>query len=93
MQSEERDAIAQLGVRAEMAGVFLGDDGRPVQTALDSRMIVTPGPALAKIPCVIALTYGVSKSAAVHAAISGGMVHGLVTHTSLARELLRLAQS
>jgi DNA-binding transcriptional regulator LsrR (DeoR family) len=90
---EERDAIAQLGVRAEMAGVFLGEDGRPVETALDSRMIVTPGPALAKIPCVIAVAYGVSKSAAVHAAISGGMVHGLVTHASLARELLRLARA
>ena len=90
---EERDALAQLGVRAEMAGVFLGEDGRPVETALDSRMIVTPGPALAKIPCVIAVAYGVAKSAAVHAAISGGMVHGLVTHASLARELLRLAQS
>ena len=90
---EERDAIAQLGVRAEMAGVFLGEDGRPVETPLDSRMIVTPGPALAKIPCVIAVAYGVAKSAAVHAAISAGMVHGLVTHASLARELLRLAQS
>src|SRR5215813_8114554 len=89
----ERDALARLGVCAEMAGVFLGEDGRPVETALDSRMIVTPGPALARIPCVIAVAYGVSKSAAVHAAVSGGMVHGLVTHTSLARELLRLAQS
>jgi DNA-binding transcriptional regulator LsrR (DeoR family) len=87
----ERDAIARLGVHAEMAGVFLGKDGRPVQTALDSRMIVTPGPVLAKIPCVIAVAYGVSKSVAVHAALSAGMVHGLVTHTSLARELLRLA--
>ena len=76
-----------------MAGVFLGEDGRPVETALDSRMIVTPGPALAKIPCVIAVAYGVSKSAAVHAAISAGMVHGLVTHASLARELLGLARS
>jgi Transcriptional regulator, contains sigma factor-related N-terminal domain len=90
---DERDAIGRLGVRAEMAGVFLGEDGRPVETALDSRMIVTPGPALARIPCVIAVAYGVAKSAAVHAAISGGMVHGLVTHTSLARELLRLAGS
>ena len=89
----EREAIARLGVCAEMAGVFLGGDGRPVETALDSRMIVTPGPALARIPCVIAVAYGVSKSAAIHAALSGGMVHGLVTHTSLARELLKLAGS
>jgi DNA-binding transcriptional regulator LsrR (DeoR family) len=35
------------------------------------RMIVTPGPALAKIPCVIAVAYGVSKSAAVRNARRG----------------------
>jgi DNA-binding transcriptional regulator LsrR (DeoR family) len=84
----ERDAVARLGVCAEMAGVFLRDDGRPVQTALDSRMIVTPGPLLARIPSVIAVVYGVAKSTAVRAAVRGGMVHGLVTHTSLARALL-----
>ena len=89
----ESDTIARLGVCAEMAGVFLGEDGRPVETALDSRMIVTPGSALAKIPFVIAVAYGVSKSAAVHAAIRASMIHGLVTHTSLARALLRLAQT
>jgi DNA-binding transcriptional regulator LsrR (DeoR family) len=89
----EREAIARLGVCAEMAGVFLGDDGRPVETALDSRMIVTPGSALAKIPCVIAVAYGVSKTAAVRAAIRGRMIHGLITHTSLARALLSQASS
>jgi DNA-binding transcriptional regulator LsrR (DeoR family) len=87
----ERDALVALGVRAEMAGVFIGEDGRPVATPLDSRMIVTPGPALERIPLVLAVAYGVSKSAAVHASIRGGLVHGLVTHASLARALLSLA--
>src|SRR5512140_1807799 len=36
---DECEAIARLSVCAEMAGVFLGKDGRPVETALDSRMI------------------------------------------------------
>jgi DNA-binding transcriptional regulator LsrR (DeoR family) len=89
----EQEAIARLGVCAEMAGVFLGDNGRPVETALDSRMIVTPGSALAKIPCVIAVAYGVSKTAAVRAAIRGRMIHGLITHASLARALLGQASS
>jgi DNA-binding transcriptional regulator LsrR (DeoR family) len=71
-----------------MAGVFLGQDGHPVPTPLDSRMIVTPGPELARIPSVMAVAYGVSKSAAVRAALRGGLIHGLVTHTSLARDLL-----
>jgi DNA-binding transcriptional regulator LsrR (DeoR family) len=87
----ERADIARLGVIAEMAGVFLGTDGRPVPTGLDNRMIVTPGEVLAKIPSVIAVAYGVSKAAAVRAAIRGGMVHGLVTHASLARALLSKA--
>jgi DNA-binding transcriptional regulator LsrR (DeoR family) len=89
----ERDAIAGLRVCAEMAGVFLAEDGHPVPTALDSRMIVTPGPALAQIPAVLAVAYGVAKGAAVHAAIRAGLIHGLVTHTSLARALLRPAQA
>ncbi len=87
----ERADIARLGVCGEMAGVFLRQDGHPVPTALDSRMIVTPGPLLARIPSVIAVAYGVSKCAAVRAALRGGRIHGLVTHTSLARALLSAA--
>jgi DNA-binding transcriptional regulator LsrR (DeoR family) len=84
----ERNALAALGVRAELAGVFLGADGRPVPTPLDSRMIVTPGPVLERIPFVLSVAYGVAKSPAVCAAIRGRLVHGLVTHASLARALL-----
>jgi DNA-binding transcriptional regulator LsrR (DeoR family) len=89
--SAERDCLAALGVRAELAGVFVGEDGKPVPTPLDSRMIVTPGPVLERIPFVLSVAYGVAKSPAVHAAIRGGLAHGLVTHTSLARSLLSLA--
>src|SRR5262249_40975896 len=70
------------------AGVFIGADGRPVETPLDSRMIVTPASALERIPCVLSVAFGVAKTPAVAAAIRGGMVHGLVTHSSLARALL-----
>ena len=84
---EEREAVARLGVRAELAGVFIGEDGKLVPTPLGSRMIA-PGPALERIPFVLAVAYGVSKTDAVYAAIRGDMVHGLVTHASLARALL-----
>jgi DNA-binding transcriptional regulator LsrR (DeoR family) len=86
----ERYAIARLGVCAELAGVFIGEDGKPIDTPLDSRMIVTPSPVLERIPFVLSVAYGISKANAVCAAIRGEMVHGLVTHTSLARALLRL---
>jgi DNA-binding transcriptional regulator LsrR (DeoR family) len=84
----EREALSVLGVRAEMAGVFLGEDGRPLVTPLDSRMIVTPGPVLERIPFILSVAYDVSKTPAVSASIRGGLIHGLVTHASLARALL-----
>jgi DNA-binding transcriptional regulator LsrR (DeoR family) len=87
----ERDTLAALGVRAELAGVFIGEDGRLVATPLDSRMIVTPGPALEQIPFVLSVAYGVAKCPAVCAAIRGEFAHGLVTHASLARALLSQA--
>lgn len=89
----EREEIAALGVCAELAGVCIGEDGRPVATPLDDRMIVTPSPALARIPFVLSVAWGDSKSSAVWSAIRGGLVHGLVTHTSLARALLSLARA
>lgn len=87
----ERDALTALGVRAELAGVFIGEDGCPVPTPLDSRMIVTPAPLFTRIPFILAAAFDAAKSHAVLAAIRGGLVHGLVTHTDLARGLLRLA--
>ncbi len=88
----ERETLASLGVSAELAGVFIGPDGKPVTTPLDSRMIVTSGPVLAQIPFVLSVAYGAAKTAAVLAAIRGGLVHGLVTHASLATSLLALAE-
>src|SRR5262249_35472383 len=51
----ERDALAELGVCAEMAGVFLREDGGPVATPLRKRTIVTPGSGRAARPCVLAV--------------------------------------
>ncbi|MCW2930683.1 MAG: transcriptional regulator, DeoR family [Actinomycetia bacterium] len=87
---QEREALTAEGVHAELAGVFIGADGRPITTTLDARMIVTPAPLLMGIPFVLAVAYDAAKSQAVRAAIRGGLVHGLVTHTRLARALLSL---
>ena len=87
----EREELAAAGVHAELAGVFIGADGRPLATALDGRMIVTPVPLFTRIPFVLGVAYDAAKSPAVFAAIRGGLLHGLVTHSSLARGLLSLA--
>lgn len=52
---------------------------------------MTPGPVLERIPFVLAVAFGTAKSPAVCAAIRGRLVHGLVTHASLARAMLGTA--
>jgi DNA-binding transcriptional regulator LsrR (DeoR family) len=85
-------SVARVGGGpAHVLGVFIGEGGRPLPTPLDSRVIVTPGPALQRIPFVLCVAYGVAKSPAVFVAIRGGLVHGLVIHPSLARARLSLA--
>ena len=91
--ADEREALSALGVHAELAGVFIGADGRPLTTSLDARMIVAPVPLFTRIPFVLGVAYDAAKSPAVLAAIRGGLLHGLVTHSSLARSLLALAGS
>jgi len=71
--------------------VFLGENGRPVATPLDRRMIVAPALMLEQVPLVLSVAFGVCKSPAVCAAIRGEMIHGLVTHASLALAMLSLA--
>ena len=84
----ERAALAAAGVHAEVAGVFIGAAARPLETPLDSRMIVAPVALFSRIPFVLGVAYDAAKSPAVLAAVRGGVVHGLVTHSSLARALL-----
>jgi DNA-binding transcriptional regulator LsrR (DeoR family) len=67
--------------------------GGPVATPLDRRMIVMPTQLFTQIPFVLAGAYDSAKSPAVLAAIRGGLVDGLVTHTELARGLLTLSTS
>ncbi|MEP6696801.1 MAG: sugar-binding domain-containing protein [Pseudonocardiales bacterium] len=86
--AREYEALRKAGVRAELSGVLIGDDGRPVPSELSDRIIGVSAEQMRQIPDVIAIVYGTAKAAAVEAAVRGGLVKSLVTHTSLARELL-----
>lgn len=87
----ERKALLRLAVHAEVSGVLLDQDGVAVHAPLTDRMICVEATDLRKIPEVIALTYGPEKASAARAAIRGGYVNGIVTHTSMARALLTMA--
>ena len=88
--AKEQKRLHALGVRADVSGVLLSEDGVPIFTPLNERMIGITAEQMMAVPDVMAIVYGLPKAHAVLAAIRGGYVDSLVTHTPLARELLAL---
>lgn len=88
---QDHAVLRRRGVCAEISGLFLTADGEPVSTGLTDRMIAFTAEQLAAVPEVLALPYGAARAPAVLAALRSGLVNGLVTHTSLARHLLDMA--
>jgi DNA-binding transcriptional regulator LsrR (DeoR family) len=86
----ERKALNRLGVHAEVSGVLLDVNGLAVNAPLTERMICIHAGDLHRIPEVIGLVYGAEKASAARAAIRGGYVNGIVTHTSMAKALLSM---
>ena len=84
----DRAALRDLGVCADISGVFVAADGTPVATELAERMIAIDAEELRAIPEVLIVPYGVRKAPAVRAALRSGLVSGIVTHTGLARAVL-----
>lgn len=88
MEAFEREELVRLGVIGEICGSFIDREGRAIISSISERMIGIDAAGLASVPEVIAIPYGDAKAQAVRAAIYGGFVNGLVTHSSLARVLL-----
>ncbi len=89
LTDEERRAVHDQGVRAELSGVQVDEAGAPVRTSLTDRLIGIGAEQLRAVPEVVAIAYGPRKAAAVRAAVRGGFVTSVVTHTAMADELLR----
>jgi DNA-binding transcriptional regulator LsrR (DeoR family) len=98
-QSTVADAISEteymqherLGTCAELCGIQLDSDGNVLTTALSERIVGIGPEQLRAVPEIVAIAYGTPKARAVRAAVRGGFVTSLITHGSLARELLELS--
>jgi DNA-binding transcriptional regulator LsrR (DeoR family) len=85
---EDRRALRELGVCADISGIFVAADGTAVPTELAERMIAISADQMRAIPEVVVIPYGVRKAPAVRATLRSGIVSGIVTHTALARAVL-----
>ncbi|HZE48675.1 MAG TPA: sugar-binding domain-containing protein [Jatrophihabitantaceae bacterium] len=88
VEPDTQQRTARLGVVAEISGVLIDAQGRPLNVPLGKRVIGITGDELAGMRAVLAVAYGDEKAEAVRAALHGGLVSGLITHASLARRLL-----
>jgi DNA-binding transcriptional regulator LsrR (DeoR family) len=88
VSEEEYTIDRDRGARAEVCGVQLDENGVAMHTPLSRRLISIPPEQLRSVPEIIAVAYGAPKAGAVRAAVRGGFVTTLVTHASLAAELL-----
>ncbi|MPY80095.1 MAG: transcriptional regulator [Actinophytocola sp.] len=86
----ERDhaELRELGVCAEVCGVFLTATGEPVRAELTDRVIAVGAEDLRAMPDVLVVAYGTAKLPAARAALRSGLINGFVTHATFARALL-----
>jgi DNA-binding transcriptional regulator LsrR (DeoR family) len=91
IDADARRRATDLGAIGEISGALIDGAGNPLATPLSRRLIGVTGEQLRAISTVISVAYGRAKAPAVLAALRGGLVNGLVTHTGLARALLDAA--
>ena len=87
----ERVELGRVGVCAEVSGVLIDHGGEPVLAPLTERMIGITAAQMRAVPEVIGIVYGRAKARAVLAAVRGGYVDSLVTHSTLATALIDAA--
>jgi DNA-binding transcriptional regulator LsrR (DeoR family) len=86
---EDREAISNLGVIGEVAGVFYNAAGQPVATPLDERLLTITAEQMRGIPEVIGVAYGAAKAETIRASVLGGLVDSLVVDSEVARRMLQ----
>lgn len=91
MSPEDRGTLDALGIRAEIAGIFLDDAGASIDAGFAERCISISAEQLRTVPRVIAAAGGAQKAGAVRASVASGLITCLVTDESLASAALELA--
>lgn len=88
ISDEEAAVLRERGVCAETCARLFDDQGRPIPSDLDDRVIAVSTEQLRKIPEVIAVAGGRRKAHAIRAVLTGGLVTSMVTDAEVAVTLL-----
>ncbi|MFZ3572210.1 sugar-binding transcriptional regulator [Streptomyces sp. BH097] len=85
---EERDALEKLGSVGDVCLRFYGEQGRPIESDLDARVVGITREQLASARRTIGVAGGSRKHNAIREAVSGGLIDVLVTDQDTAAALM-----
>lgn len=84
----ERKQLYNNGVRGELLGHLIDENGRLADTTLNSCLVALPPQDLAHIPTTIGVASGAEKAEPVIAALNGGYLNSFVTDEVTATAIL-----
>jgi erythritol transport system ATP-binding protein len=87
MEPSDMEDVRRRGALGEVLGHFFDINGRPVETEVTQRIVTLPLDKL-RNRRLVALAGGVSKVAAIRAALESGLLTGLITDERTARAIL-----
>ena len=90
MTAADRDELARAGAKAEMAGIFVGEDGSLIETPVTRRRISVSADELLRTPRVLAVAGSVEKAGAISAVARSGLLTSLITDDKTALAIRRL---
>ncbi|WP_410628321.1 sugar-binding transcriptional regulator [Amycolatopsis sp. cmx-8-4] len=90
LTSADRQELSFKQAKAEMAGIFLREDGTAIDAKATRRRISVSVSELAGTPCVLAVAGSVEKAGAIAAAARSGLITSLITDDRTAVALRRL---
>ncbi len=88
LTAAEENELLESGAVGEICLRYFDIDGKPMNSAIEVRMISISSEAMLQIPRRIGVAGGIRKLAAIRGAINGGWVNVLITDSDVARQLL-----
>jgi DNA-binding transcriptional regulator LsrR (DeoR family) len=88
LEPDERQALVDAGVRAEICAILFDDEGRVLCHDVSDRSISIRAEELRRVPEVIAVAGGESKVRALRAVLLSGFVTTVITDQATARQLI-----
>ncbi len=89
LTESDKELLLSLNVVGDISLRFFDDRGRYVDSAVDRRVIGLTSAQSLEIPRVIGIAGGASKFTAIRAALTGGLVHVLITDRGTAEKLTK----